>query len=235
MNQKVQRNAPCPCGSGQKYKKCCMLKAREQSAHRADQREGIQRALMWINQHYRPQVDQWVEDVWLQNISTEERHGIATADPQIRAIHDVNLLELLVAEGRFTRMEGESSPLTLIIHNPELALDDVQRSYLEQLPQRPLRLYRVTHCDAGKSFSIEDCLNQASFVIEDKWGSRMFDAEDIVGLRMMQMDNSWETSGAIYHIPTEYKDELIARLQTAEGSLGLPLSEFWLKLVAAHV
>lgn len=26
MNQKVQRNDPCPCGSGLKYKKCCALK-----------------------------------------------------------------------------------------------------------------------------------------------------------------------------------------------------------------
>lgn len=24
--KKVGRNAPCPCGSGQKYKKCCMKK-----------------------------------------------------------------------------------------------------------------------------------------------------------------------------------------------------------------
>ena len=24
--QKVGRNDPCPCGSGKKYKKCCMLK-----------------------------------------------------------------------------------------------------------------------------------------------------------------------------------------------------------------
>lgn len=26
FNQKIARNAPCPCGSGQKYKKCCLLK-----------------------------------------------------------------------------------------------------------------------------------------------------------------------------------------------------------------
>jgi len=24
--RKVERNDPCPCGSGQKYKKCCMRK-----------------------------------------------------------------------------------------------------------------------------------------------------------------------------------------------------------------
>ena len=29
---KVGRNDPCPCGSGKKYKKCCMMKDREQSS-----------------------------------------------------------------------------------------------------------------------------------------------------------------------------------------------------------
>jgi hypothetical protein len=26
MNEKVGRNDPCPCGSGKKYKQCCLLK-----------------------------------------------------------------------------------------------------------------------------------------------------------------------------------------------------------------
>lgn len=28
MNHKVGRNDPCPCGSGKKYKSCCLLKAK---------------------------------------------------------------------------------------------------------------------------------------------------------------------------------------------------------------
>lgn len=27
MNDKIGRNDPCPCGSGKKYKQCCMLKS----------------------------------------------------------------------------------------------------------------------------------------------------------------------------------------------------------------
>jgi preprotein translocase subunit SecA len=26
INQKISRNAPCPCGSGKKYKNCCLLR-----------------------------------------------------------------------------------------------------------------------------------------------------------------------------------------------------------------
>jgi hypothetical protein len=31
---KVGRNAPCPCGSGRKYKQCCALKAAQTSQRR---------------------------------------------------------------------------------------------------------------------------------------------------------------------------------------------------------
>jgi uncharacterized protein YecA (UPF0149 family) len=33
VTKKVKRNAPCPCGSGKKYKHCCMSK--DQAPHRA--------------------------------------------------------------------------------------------------------------------------------------------------------------------------------------------------------
>ena len=33
---KIKRNAPCPCGSGKKYKKCCLLLHEESSAKQQD-------------------------------------------------------------------------------------------------------------------------------------------------------------------------------------------------------
>lgn len=32
MTKKIGRNDPCPCGSGKKYKNCCMKKEQEQAA-----------------------------------------------------------------------------------------------------------------------------------------------------------------------------------------------------------
>ncbi|MDQ6995073.1 MAG: SEC-C metal-binding domain-containing protein, partial [Mariprofundaceae bacterium] len=138
MSQKVQRNALCPCGSGKKYKKCCLLKAKDESNQRYDHREGVQKSLIWLNQTYRPQIDQWVEAFWFSGMSDIERQGIVTADAQIRAIHDVNVLELLLAEGRFSDEESEATPLQLVLNEPSLELNESQQSYLAQLTQRPL-------------------------------------------------------------------------------------------------
>ncbi len=235
VSQKVQRNALCPCGSGQKYKKCCMLKVKNESNRRYDHREGVQKALIWLNQYYRPQIDQWVEDAWFSGMSDKERQGIVSADSQIRAIHDVNVLELLLAEGRFSDEESEATPLQLVLGEPTLHLNESQKTYLTQLPHRPLRFYCVTSSDPGQSFTVEDVLTHEVFEVADAMGSRMFDVGDRVALRMMKVSEAWETSGAIYHIPNDYKDELIAILSDVEGSFSQALVHFWLKLVAAHV
>jgi len=239
VSQKVQRNDPCPCGSGKKYKKCCLLKEHDHAAARADRRNAVQKALGWLSQRHRSEIDDWVEKVWLVGIDAAERAGIASADPRIRSIHDINLLEFLIAEGSFESEEGEgTSPLQLILASDELALDDNQRNYLQQLAERPLQLYRVSDVVPGENFSLTT-LNEtssAAIVIKDKMASRMFDIGDTVGLRLMQTGDDWETSGAIYHIPDEYVDELQQELANAEkGTHSLTMAHFWLGLVAAHV
>lgn len=238
MSKKIQRNEPCPCGSGKKYKRCCMLDVRDQMLASANRREGVLQALMWVSQNYTEQTDQWVNDVWLAGVSDEERAEIVKADSRIRSIHDINLLEQLVSEGQYKDMDGEDRPLQLILNAADLELDAAQRSYLEQLAERPLRLYQVTACVPGESFSVCDALQDGgdATLIADEYGSRMLDVGDVVGLRLMQTPSGWETSGAIYHIPEEYRSELEPLLKDAsDESFSTVLIEFWLKLVAAHV
>ena len=236
MAPEVQRNDPCPCGSGKKYKKCCMLKQRDLAIGRANHREGIQKSLAWISRHHQPQIDQWVEDVWLAGIDEEARQGIASADARIRSIHDVNLLEQLVAEGTFTDEDGDATPLQLILSADDLQLDDDQRRYLEQLQHRPLRLYRVTACTPGESFTLceHPGPDAEPFVIADKWASRMFDVGDTVGMRLMRMHDGWETSGAIYHFPEEHVADLLSTLENSDN-YSMDLIHYWLGLVASHV
>ncbi|MDQ6993238.1 MAG: SEC-C metal-binding domain-containing protein [Mariprofundus sp.] len=236
MALKVQRNDPCPCGSGKKYKKCCMIVERDQMTASINRREGVQQALAWISQSYSDQINGWVEDVWLVGISEQQRQGIGRADPKIRSIHDVNLLEQLVADGHFSSLDD--SPLQLILATNELVLNQEQRDYLQQLASRSLNLYTVSACVAGESFTVRELLNDsaAPMNIADGYGSRMFDVGDRVGLRLLETPAGWETSGAIYHIPEEYLAEVRELLEQAEASeRAMLLIHYWLKLVAAHV
>ncbi len=242
MAHKVQRNEPCPCGSGKKYKKCCLLKAREQAVAGVNRKEGVQHALAWLSKRFRQPIDNWVDAVWLADISEQQRHGIASADAKIRSIHDINLLEMLVAEGRFQEEDaeaaGQRSPLQLILESDELNLDDDQRNYLMQLPRQPLRLYAITDCLPGERFSLRDQLDAEApqIDIEDSYASRMFEVGDKVGFRLLNTPAGWETSGAIYYIPDAYAAELETQLQAADAdAYSAILTRRWLELVAAHV
>jgi len=234
---KVNRNDPCPCGSGKKYKKCCMLEARHLAGIRAANREGVQKAVSWITKRHGDAFARWVEDVWFADVSEEERTGISTADPAIKSIHDTNLLEQMMAEGVFEEDEKELSVLQLSLDGmPEW--EDEQRAYLEQLGNAPLRLYRVTRCDPGEGFELQRYPADGSdpVYIEDKWVSRMLDAGDTVGLRLMLTDGCRETSGAVYHIPEEYVADAVQALEAGnEEQYSRILIRQWLGLVAAHV
>lgn len=44
---KISRNAPCPCGSGKKYKKCCLLKKEAEDLKRREIKEqNIEKAFL---------------------------------------------------------------------------------------------------------------------------------------------------------------------------------------------
>lgn len=261
MAHKVNRNDPCPCGSGKKYKKCCMLKERDLSAVRADNREIVQEAINWVTIKHGDTLKHWVETVWFDGIDATQRKGISTADQSIQNIHDTNLLEYMMAEGVFeqppaddaedeaeTGEQGKAGkaqagpaavgPVMKLVLAAVENLSDAQREYLEQLSKRPLRLYQVTQTDPGSSFKLRayPAAKGEEFTIEDKWISRQLDVGDTVGLRLVQTGGVWETSGAVYHIPSEYLDELQAKLDEAgKAGYARALLRFWLELVAAHV
>ena len=233
---KVHRNDPCPCGSGKKYKRCCLPVEQERARSRADARTLVQRAVEWLGQRHGEAVTRWVEEVWFADVSDEERQGLATADPALRSVHDSNVLEYMVTEGAF-EVDGESVPVLQLVLDSDLALNDAQREWLSRLAAAPLRLYRVARLEAGQGFWLAPHPEGGDEVrIEDRWTSRMLDEGDVVGLRLAENLGAWETSGAVYYIPSEYVDALLAELEGKQGAdYSRTLARYWLGLVAAHV
>ena len=243
---KVHRNDPCPCGSGKKYKQCCLPKARDLANERAANRELVQEAVNWLSQQHGDALARWVEEVWFADVSEDERKGIATADAAIKSVHDTNLLEYLIAEGEFAPEEdaGEEKEQSDAMRVLQLVLDSAehllpsQQAYLEQLGERPLHLYKVSESQPGIGFTLTRFPegDGETVEIEDKWISRMLDIGDVVGLRPMRTAGVWETSGAVYFIPEDYVDALIGRLEEAgDAAYSRTLIRYWLGLVAAHV
>lgn len=45
MSNKIGRNQPCPCGSGNKYKKCCLIKRQEQMKQQREVKKKVDEML----------------------------------------------------------------------------------------------------------------------------------------------------------------------------------------------
>jgi len=213
------------------------VKVRNLADNRINRREGIEKSIGWINQTHSDAIHQWIETVWLKDISEDERAGISSSDLRIRTLHDMNLLDLLVAEGTLSDEDGEHNALQLIL-DADLGLNEEQINYLKQLAKQPLRLYKITECNPGESYSLSQYPDSdaETVVIEDNISSRMFDADDIVAFRLIKCDGAWEATGAIYHIPEAYAPELLKQLKNGKTEeYSKILSTYWLKLVAAHV
>jgi hypothetical protein len=52
--EKVGRNDPCPCGSGQKFKKCCEAKAQKRSIGSAQILSGAHKMSSFFQRHVTP-------------------------------------------------------------------------------------------------------------------------------------------------------------------------------------
>lgn len=55
----VGRNEPCPCGSGRKYKHCCLREVESRREVVPDL--GVREALEWLSRRFRDQIEESLE------------------------------------------------------------------------------------------------------------------------------------------------------------------------------
>ncbi len=108
---KIGRNDPCPCGSGLKYKKCCLPQEAEQRAVVAASAGG--------NPEYRPVIRQGVE--MIQQAASEKRQEIGTLGVLLlfsTTAGDAWMLE--ITGGDALQLSDQGLPLQVgIEENPE--------------------------------------------------------------------------------------------------------------------
>jgi hypothetical protein len=186
---KPGRNVPCPCGSGRKYKQCCG-KPEAAPEPAPDEHDGaVERALGWLTQHHRKafaaaleeEVDAAVFDCFEDDEEEQARAAMAGIDDALWQQIQINFTEWLLAEGDIT-VKGRRERVSELLLGPRGPLFTVgQRAWLEQLSQRPLRLYDVTEVVAGTGITLCDALDTAASPIvvaerdaagDDAWRAR---------------------------------------------------------------
>lgn len=245
--RKIGRNDPCPCGSGKKYKRCCMAEDRKRERQDRAHAGAAARALAWLYDQYPEEVARWIDEEYTGALDDEEAGKIAqirSRDPEFSQFFEQNLNEFLLADGRLRigRRKIRVADLVLGPGGPLFSVE--QAEHLRQLGELPLRLYEVTEVVPGKGFRARDMLRRKAanpVFVQERAGSRQLRVWDTLGLRLMEIGGHLELSGAIYPLPREYaswmREETGRRRMPSERyarkrEIGHWIVDLWLQSIA---
>lgn len=175
---KVSRNAPCPCGSGQKYKKCCQGKERDRPApagkdtqrlprgHAIDARLALQ--LNRFHQRHFPKA-------W--DLAAED---FDDADEALQLFGPWLFYDFLI-DGRtiaehFLAQQGAS-------------LSIEERAWLHAQGQAWLSVWEVVDVEPGQKIALKDLLSGEERAVKDATASQMLRKRDTLLARVVDYED----------------------------------------------
>jgi hypothetical protein len=199
------RNSPCPCGSGKKYKVCCLVKdeARGREARAPDR--AAEKALSWLLKRHGEQVRDAIENVYCAVLEDAQLEEIRELPEELYEVFHINSLEWVLSEGE-TEPDEEEEPhrfMELILgQGPEL--EPSERRYLELLGSRSLDLYEVVESEPGKGLWLisKSDPSPERFFVREMTASRELASGDAFATRVIPIDPP-VLSGAMYGFPRD--------------------------------
>ena len=211
--KKPGRNDPCPCGSGKKYKQCCLTS--EAIPRDSDRSEAVPKAIQWIFTKYGQLAREALHEgffgglhdddyAMLQDLPSDSYEGIM-----------INAMEWFLADGLITLKGQDHRVADLLLDRGGPLFSAEQRQWLELLTAMPLRLYEVVAVIPDESITLRDMMLPESqpVVIREKSGSRQANPYDLMAARILPVENHFELSGAVYAFPRNRSWDLIEELQ----------------------
>lgn len=195
----IRRNDPCPCGSGKKYKRCCLARHREaESRSRA-----LTVAFEWLIEHHGEAIEELLLGTYFEILGDEGLERLAVLAPNLQDRAMVNAHEWVLAEGELV-VDGEEVPVAALALEGLDGLGAEQRGWLEALAVHPLRPYRVVATGPGESFQAEDLLEpEAPRLRVMEPDAAKLEPGWVFGLRLLPEKDAFRPSPAFYAFTPE--------------------------------
>ncbi len=204
---KIGRNDPCPCGSGKKYKRCCLYK----SVKPVD---------------FTPENRQFALGLMARFV--EERLPLEIAKSHADFYHkwrdrleelDYNMVEIsndvweMWSFLDYRLSDGESAIERFLKHHAA-DLDPAVRWYLTLLRDTAMHLYEVADLSPGVSVTLRDVLDNRRITVREKQGSRSLWKHALVAARVIARGPSGhpEMESGLLNIPDFVREQMISQL-----------------------
>ncbi len=199
---KFGRNDPCPCGSGKKYKKCCLSKTFTEVGKEDSIRGRLVDDLIgFFNNNYHDRLEDAEFLFWDEFVPEEHLDGIA-----LDVAHQ-NFWEWLI----FDHMIDVDNDKTLIDlymeNNKKLSLDE--HKVLTMIKNSVISLYEVQEVFPEKGLLLKDLLMDGEYDVREKSATRSVKKWDIFASRLLLVDGQYIMSGSVYSYHMKNKKEIL--------------------------
>lgn len=200
---KTGRNAPCPCGSGRKYKQCCHLEE-ERLAKQARDDSRVGRSISdWSVEEFGDELAQ----------AFEEFH------PESHRIVERDFALLLTWFNSDRELTGGGTPVARYLDRPDL--DPDERDVAERIAAAKLGLHRVRAVVPGCSLDLENVLTGVVISIASQTVSCEVVRWDVVLCRVMPAEPVATLWGPVLVYAPDEEAELLAELERLAAAYGL--------------
>jgi hypothetical protein len=217
------RNDPCPCGSGKKYKYCCMRQQEVTTTVHKNPHDGaIETVLNWLQSRHRKGWSNALERQRDELITPQDLETFQSFDKNTQSNIQINAAEWLLAEGSI-EAQGQLRRINEYVLGPTgPQLNTAQRHWLLQFGQRPMRLYTVTDVIQGTQMTLCDTLDAdiAPVVVRERSGTQRLLPGTILACRVMRVEDHFQLSGAIGAFSMMHSRVLIDQLRAAFKEFG---------------
>ncbi|MFQ5790172.1 MAG: SEC-C metal-binding domain-containing protein [Acidobacteriota bacterium] len=202
MSRKPSRNDPCPCGSGNKYKKCCLLREEEAERQSRLANEAVGKAVHWLHTRLPEELSAAIDFDYCAALTDEEREELRELPEGLFEMFQLNSTEWVLAEGALGPDGPEHEPIPfmeLILGEQGPELDASERHYLTLLATEPLDLYEAVDVKAGEGLWLRSTLapKPKKTWVRERSGSRTLRKGDILAARLLPLHPPI-LSGAVY-------------------------------------
>ena len=209
--EKIGRNDPCPCGSGKKYKHCC-LPGYAPSIDRvwARQHEESDRLTREITRFALRKFGERIHEAWQDfNMSDAPKPLEEAADE--RQVFMPYFLFQWTPDGRSTTARGQGGVVARwYMLEKSKQLTAMERMFLEQATTQPLSFYEVVWNEPGERMAVWDVLVGGETEVIERSGSRNLRPGDLLFAQIWhEPELAVFGSSAPICIPPSHKIEVI--------------------------
>lgn len=229
--EKVGRNDACPCGSGRKYKQCCLKQAEAEDELWVRVNAAFRRVQEELSELAGQQFGNLAEFAWSDYHFGDpgETLNEHTSDPSRSPSDLVPFMAYFICRwkpaGKKNLPSGDPSIAHAYLRMRGAGLSDLEKQIIELATSQPMTFHEVLSVVPGREFLLKEVFTGKESLVKERSGSRDVQPGDLLYGQLAPIANvTTMTFSAGFIIPPRMKPEMIMlrrELQDDEGGRAL--------------